>query len=86
MRPGKRSDPGIPGCRMQLANIWVRRQRPNNRVLSPARPNHKYAHVTGAYPGSPRHPLSEVSLRHRGEPGEHPGEPAGTQVILLAPR
>jgi hypothetical protein len=35
---------------MQLADLRVRRQRANNRVLSPAGPNHKYAHDPGAYP------------------------------------
>jgi hypothetical protein len=37
---------------MQLADIRVRRQRPNDRMLSPARSNHKYAHAPGAYLGS----------------------------------
>ena len=51
MHLGKRSDARIPGRRMQLANVRVGRQRPNDRMLSPARSNHKYAHVPGAYPG-----------------------------------
>jgi hypothetical protein len=35
---------------MQLANVRVRRERPNKSVLSPTATNHKYAHVPGAYP------------------------------------
>ena len=78
MRPGERSDARIPGSGMQLANVRVGRKRPNNRMLPPARPNHKYAHVPGAYPGRPRHPLSEVNLWHSGVFGEHSGEPGST--------
>ena len=51
---------------MKLANLPVRRQRPNDRMLSSARPNHKYAHVPGAYPGSQHQPLSEVSVWRMG--------------------
>ncbi len=66
MRPGERSDARIPWRCMQLANIRVRRQRPNEGMLSPARPNHKYAHVPGAYPGNQCRPLSEVSVGRMG--------------------
>ncbi len=45
MRPGERSDARIPRSGMQLANVRVGRKRPNDRMLPPARPNHKYAHV-----------------------------------------
>ena len=66
MRPGERSDARIPGSGMQLANVRVGRKRPNDRMLPPARSNHKYAHVPGAYPCHQRQPLPEVSVGRMG--------------------
>ena len=55
----QRRDPRIPRRRMQLANVRVRGQRPDDRVFPPAPANHKYSHVPGAYP-----------RRSPGQPGE----------------
>ena len=54
---------------MQLANVRVGRKRPNNRMLSPARPNHKYAHVR-----EPTPPPAPTAIRgERGADGvRHP--------------
>ena len=49
MHVGKRSDARIPGRCMQLADVRVRGQRPNDRMLSTAATYHEYAHVSGAY-------------------------------------
>jgi hypothetical protein len=46
---------------MQLANVRVGRQRPDDRMLSPARSNHKYAHVPGAYRCSRADRIAEVT-------------------------
>ena len=49
MRLRQPSDPRIPRRRMQLADVRVRGERPNDSVLPPAATNHKYAHASGAY-------------------------------------
>jgi hypothetical protein len=46
---------------MQFANVRVGRQRSDDRMLSPARSNHKYAHVPGAYRCPSADRISEVT-------------------------
>jgi hypothetical protein len=46
---------------VQLANVRVGRKRPNDRMLPPARPNHKYAHVLGAYRSTSADRIAEVT-------------------------
>jgi hypothetical protein len=46
---------------MQLANVRVGRKRPNDRMLPPARSNHKYAHVPGAYRCTSADRIAEVT-------------------------
>jgi hypothetical protein len=50
MRLRQPSNPRIPRRRMQLANVRVCGERPNDSVLPAAPTNHKYAHASGAYP------------------------------------
>jgi hypothetical protein len=61
MHLDERSDARIPWCRMQFAHVRVGRKRPNDRMLPPARPNHKYAHVRGAYPSTSADRIAEVT-------------------------
>ena len=53
---------------MQLANVRVCGERPNDRMLSPARSNHKYAHVPGAYRSTSAYPIAEVTWWRMGAP------------------
>jgi len=57
MRRRHPGNPGIPRRRIQLPNVRVGGKRPNESVLPPAGPNHKYAHA--------REPTSLISATPR---------------------